>query len=339
MKWLFTGLILFAALPATSTYQLNSFGFGSGGTANSTTATYALEGSTGEIAGQTATTATYNIKPGFVETQQAHVPKVSALDNGSGLFYNKLHFVIDQQGNPADALYALSISTDNFVSNIKYVKSDFTVGASLVLADYQTYTAWGGASGGNIVGLLPGTTYYLRIKATQGKFTESAYGPAANATTAVPQLSFSVTTAPIAMGSLLAATVVDAPQTINVTFATNAASGGDVYINGLNSGLLSASSVSTISSATGNLSALSRGFGARVTATGATSGTFSSQSPYNGTLNNVGLTDTVIRRIMSATGPVVGGTGSVMLKAKSAATDPSASDYTETITMLASASF
>ncbi len=339
MKWLLPGLLLFAALPATSTYQLNSFGFGSGGTANSTTSTYALEGTAGELAGQTAATTTYKLKPGFVETQQAHVPKVAALDNGSGIYYNKLHFVIDQQNNPADALYALSISTDNFVSNIKYVKSDFTVGTSLVLADYQTYTTWGGASGANIIGLLPNTLYYLRIKVTQGKFTESQYGPAANATTAIPQLSFSVTTNAITLGSLLAGNVVDAPQTIDVTFATNAASGGDVYINGMNSGLLSASSVSTISSASGNLSVLSRGFGVRVTTTGATSGTFSSQSPYNGTLNNIGLTDTVIRRIISAPGPIVGGTGSVLLKAKSAVTDPVATDYTETLTMLASASF
>lgn len=339
MKWLLSGLMFFAVLPATTTYQLNSYGFGSGGTANSTTSTYALEGSSGELSGQTSSTATYKLKPGFVETQQANVPRVFSFDNGSGVFYNKLHLVIDKQNNPTDALYALSISTDNFIADIKYVKSDFTVGASLALADYQTYTTWGGASGGNIIGLLPNTTYYLRIKVTQGKFTESGYGPIASATTVSPQLSFSISTNAIAMGSLLPATVVDAPQTIDITFATNAASGGDVYINGKNSGLLSPSSVSTITSATGNLSALSRGFGARVITTGATSGTISSLSPYNGVSNNVGLTDAIIRRIVTASGPVVGGTSSVLLKAKSASSDPPASDYTETITMLASASF
>jgi hypothetical protein len=340
MKWLIPGfLFLFATLPATTTYQLNSFGFGSGGTANSTTTTYALEGNSGELSGQTTSTATYSLKPGFIETQQAHVPKVSSFDNGSGVFYNKLHFVIDQQNNPSDALYAVSISTDNFVSNINYVKSDFTVGSSLLVTDYQTYTTWGGATGGNIIGLLPGKTYYLRIKATQGKFTESAYGPIASATTVSPQLSFSISTNTITMGSLLAATVVDAPQTIDVTFATNAASGGDVYINGLFAGLQSVRTGTTITSATGDLSVLSHGFGSRVTTTAATSGTFSSVSPYNGVSNNVGITDTTIRKIMTATGPIVGGTGSVLLKAKSASTDPAANDYTETVTMLASASF
>ncbi len=339
MKWLFPSLILFAAFPGTSNYQLNSFGFGSGGTANSTTATYALEGSSGELTGQSTTTATYSLKPGFNETQQANVPKLSAFDNGSGAYYNKLHFVIDQQGNPTDALYALSISTDNFASDIKYVKSDLTVGASLTLTDYQTYSTWGGAPGASIIGLLPNTTYYLKIKATQGKFTESIYGPVVSATTVKPELTFSISTNSITMPSLLTGTVVDSPSTIDITFATNALSGGDVYINGLNNGLLSATQSNTIASTTGDLSSLARGFGAQVTSTGASSGTFSNVSPYNGSSNNVGLIDTTIRRIMTANSPVVGGTGSVLLKAKSASTDKIATDYTEIITMLASASF
>jgi len=255
------------------------------------------------------------------------------------VYYNKLHFVIDQQSNPTDALYAVSISTDNFASNVNYVKSDLTVGASLTLTDYQTYASWGSASGVNIIGLQPSTTYYLRIKATQGKFTESGYGPVASVATVAPQLSFSISTNTVNMGSLLTGTVVNSPSTIDITFATNAASGGDVYINGKNNGLLSTTKSNTITSATGDLSVLSRGFGAKVTAVGSTSGSFASVSPYNGASNNVGLTDTTIRRIITATGPTVGGTGSVQLKAKSSVNDPAATDYTDTLTMLASASF
>lgn len=141
------------------------------------------------------------------------------------------------------------------------------------------------------------------------------------------------------MPSLLTGTVVNSPLTIDITFATNALSGGDVYINGLNTGLFSSSKSNTITSATGDLSILTRGFGAQVTTTGSTSGSFTSVSPYNGTSNNVGLTDTTIRRIITATGPVVGGTGSISLKAKSAISDKAATDYTEILTMLASASF
>lgn len=71
------GLALFAALPATSTYQLNSYGFGSGGTSNSTTSTYAIEGISGELSGPTGSTATYKVKPGFIETQQANFNRLT----------------------------------------------------------------------------------------------------------------------------------------------------------------------------------------------------------------------------------------------------------------------
>lgn len=339
LKLLISGVLLFAVLPGTANYRLNGYGFGSGGTANSTTSNYAIEGVSGELSGQTPGTANYSAKPGFIETTQANVPKIAAFDNGSGVYYNKLHFVIDEEDNPADALYALSISTDNFSSNINYVKNDLTVTGTLSLTDYQTYTTWGGASGANIIGLLPNTTYYLRVKATQGIYTESGYGPIVSAITANPSLSFSVTTSPLNLGSLVAGSVVNSPSTIDITFATNALSGGDVFINGKNNGLFSLLSTSTITSATADLGVAARGFGAKVTATGSTSGSFTSVSPYNGASDNVGLTDTIIRRIITATGPVVGGTGSVQLKAKSASTDPAATDYTETITMLASASF
>src|SRR4051812_20031303 len=90
---LIAGVGFFAALPSTSNYQLNSYGFGSGGTANSTTSNYALEGISGEVSGQTASTANYSAKPGFIETQQANVPKVT-LSNPSS-YYDKLKFVID----------------------------------------------------------------------------------------------------------------------------------------------------------------------------------------------------------------------------------------------------
>ena len=215
-----------------------------------------------------------------------------------------------------------------------------TIGGTLTLTDYQTYTAWGGASGSNIIGLTPGTTYYLRAKATQGKFTESGYGPSANAATANPSLTFSVSPSSISMGNLPANTVVDAPSSISISFATNALSGGDVYINGLHTGLFSSTATSTIPSATGDLSSLGHGFGARVTSASQSSGgPFAAVSPYNGSANNVGLTDTNIRKIISSVNPVTGGSGSILLKAKAQINDPAQSDYTETVTLIAAANF
>ncbi|MBX4201413.1 hypothetical protein KW803_00755 [Candidatus Saccharibacteria bacterium] len=343
MFWkLFIGLpFLFAALPATTNYQLNSYDFGSGGAANSSTSNYALEGSTGNLSGQTTITSNYSTKPGFNETQQANVPKISAFDNGSGRYYNKLHFVIDQQSNPSDALYALQISTSsNFSSGISYVKSDLTIGASLTLSDYQTYSAWGGASGSDIIGLASSTTYYLRAKATQGKFTETAWGPSATASTVSPSLSFSVSPTTVAIGSLLPATVTNAGSSISLAFDTNANSGGDIYISGQNSGLLSTATGNTIVAVSGDLNSLSRGFGAQVTSTGQSSGgPLSAVNPYNLSSANVGITDLTIRKMITSSTPVVSGTASVLLKAKATSTDKAANDYREVITILASSSF
>src|SRR5690349_17026974 len=99
------GLLIFAVFPSTTTYKLNAYTFGSGGSKNSSTTTYALEGSTGQIGAANSSTVTYTLKPSYVPTQQANVPKISAFDNNSGQYYNKLHFVIDTQNNPTDATF------------------------------------------------------------------------------------------------------------------------------------------------------------------------------------------------------------------------------------------
>jgi len=343
--------LLFASLPATSNYQLNSYGFGNGGSAGSSTSTYALEGISGEISGATSTTTNYNLKPGFIESQQASAPAIKTFDNGSSTYYNKLHFVIEDTlpnnpNFPSDTLFALQISTtSNFSSNVNYVKSDLTIGASLNTTDYQTYITWGGSSGSNIIGLSPNTTYYLRAKAAQhlfsqsgGRFTESGYGPSLSASTVNPSLSFSVSPSSVNIGSLLVNTVVDSPTNISITFATNAASGGAVYANGQNAtaGLHTTKGNSTIPSATGDLSSLSHGFGAQISGTPSQ---ISKVSPYDGSAGNVGVIDTSIRKIFSASAPVTSGSGTVLLKAKSAYSDPAEADYTETVTFVAAATF
>jgi len=343
MYWKLPLLLPFflAAFPSTTNYELNSYGFGAGGTANSSTPTYSLEGISGEISGAGSVTAVYSQKPGFIETEQADVPKIASFDNGGGRYYNKLHFVIDGQGNPSDAKYALQISTaSDFSSGVNYVKSDLTIGPSLSTADYLTYTGWGGAAGSNIIGLLPNHTYYLRAKATQGQFTESAYGPSMSATTANPSITFSVSPTTLALGELLPNTVTDASQDISLAFDTNAASGGDIFINGFYGGLRSAAASHTITSASGDLSSLSSGFGARATSTGQTSGgPLAALSPYNGSGNNIGITDATTRKLASTGSQIVGGTATVLIKAKVTGADPAENDYQEVLTLLASASF
>lgn len=340
-----SGATVLAALPSTTNYKLNSYGFGSGGTANSGTSNYSLEGITGEISSQPQSTATYTENPGFIQTQQANVPKITLTNPSS--FYDKLHFVIDQQGNPSDALYALQISTtSNFSSGINYVKSDDTIGPSLTLADYQTYSTWGGSSGANIIGLAASTTYYLRAKATQGKFTESAYGPSDTAATVGQQISFCLyTNANCAAGghsetlNLLANSVATSSSNIGLDFSTNADSGGNAYIYSTGSLTstshpgtpINSSSVGT----TANLGTAAKGYGAQVTS----ASSMTIQSPYSGTSNVVGSLSTTVQTLLSASAPVNSTGNQIQLQAKADNTVKAATDYTDTITIIVAATF
>jgi hypothetical protein len=336
-----------AALPSTSTYQLNSYGFGSGGTANSGTSTYSLEGITGEVSGQTANTSTYQTKPGFNETQQANVPKVTLINPSN--YYDKLKFVIDQQNNPTDAKYALQIKAGDVTCNfstgtINYVKSDNTVGSTLTLSDYQTYTTWGGASGANIIGLTSSTTYCLRAKATQGKFTESAYGPSSSAATVGQQLSFCTYSTSgscggsnsVTFGALTASTITNSTTNVGVDFATNADSGGNVYIYSANGALKSTNAPSApITSASGNLVPASQGYGAQITSVSQ----LTKVSPYDQSGNTVGILSTNVNTILTSTTPITAGTAAVQLQAKPSTTTPAAGDYADTLTLIAAAAF
>lgn len=338
--------ILLAALPSSTTYQLNSYGFGSGGTANSSSTNYSMNGSAGEVAGRGSST---NYKAGTGENylKQANVPTVTLVN--TGLWYGKLRATIGPENNPSDALFAMAISTDNFVTT-KYIKNDFTVTNSLSFADYQTYAAWGSGSGQLIRGLASGTVYTVKAKAYRGKDTESGYGPTATAATDVPSISFDIdvsatntSTSPpyaISFGNLPVSTVTDSPTKVWVSLDTNADSGGQVYLSAKNTGLLSAATGYNIGSVTGDLAALTEGFGVQgSSATETSGGPFTLTAPYDGTAANVGVADATIREIFSASAPVTAGRGSFILKAKTKPLTPASPDYTETITAIASASF
>jgi hypothetical protein len=339
--------VVFADLPATSNYKLNSYGFGSGGTANSGTSNYSLEGISGEVSSQTATTSNYSTKPGFVETQQANVPKVTISNPSS--YYDKLKFVIDQQNNPSDAKYALQIKSgdptcDFTTGTLKYVKSDLTVGSTLTTADYQTYTVWGGASGSNIIGLTSNTTYCLRAKATQGQFTESGYGPSTSAATVGQQISFCTYSTSgscgasnsVTFGALTAGNITNSTTNIGVDFATNANSGGSVYIYSANGALSSTHAPSgPITSSSGDISLSAQGYGAQV----ASVSQLTKLSPYNNSGNTVGILSTNVNTVLTSSTPITAGTAAIQLQAKPSNTTPAATDYADTLTLIAAAAF
>lgn len=342
-------LMLMLVFPASTNYKLHDFGFGGGGTRDSSSTNYRLDALLGEPSGSELSGTTYNARPGLIFTRQANVPPAPTFTNPSS-YYNRLHLTIAAGGNPSDALFAVAISTDAFSSDTKYVQSDNTVGAILGTEDYQTYAAWGGGAGEDIVGLTSNTTYTVKVKAMHGDFTETDWGPTASAATVGAQLSFDIDVAPtdtdtdppfaINLGSLTASTVVTGSDKIWIDLTTNGASGGRVYIVGSNVGLLSSAATYTISSATANLASANEGFGAQgSSATQSSGGPLSISAPYNVSSDNVGVLDTSIRDIFTTNNPITSGRGSFLLKAKSSSVTPAAADYAETLTVIASASF
>lgn len=339
-------LVMLAALPSSTNYKLNNYSFGSGGTSGSTSTNYGLNATAGEQSGTTQTGTTYKNGPGEKYTQNAGVPTITLTNPAT--YYNKLLATVVPGSAASDTLFAVAISTDNFTTT-NYVKSDNTVTATLTYpTDYRTYAGWGSGSGTLIIGLTPSTTYYVKVKAMQGKYTESAYGPVVSVATSPPTLTFTITTDTlptppfsISFATLTPGSVITATDKANIGLDTNAEYGGIVYVAGQNGGMTSALSGGTIAATTGDLAALSSGFGLQVATVGQTSGgPMVATSPFNGSAQNVGSASTTYSTIFTSTGaPVFSGTGAFYLKAKSSNTTPAATDYTETLTLVAAASF
>jgi len=335
--------VFLLVMPASTNYKLKDYGFGNGGASNATSPNYAMDVIAGEQSAGKLTGAAYDAGTGLAFTNQANVPSAPTFSNPSN-YYNKLQIILNTSGNPTDTKYAIAISTDNFTTT-NYVKSDNTVGSTLTLTDYQTYATWGGGSGFYVIGLAPGTTYKVKVKAMQGKFTETGYGPIATAATVNPSLSFAISTnltstPPFVVdfsGMNPGAVKSSSPNQINVSLDTNALNGGNVYVSGSTGGLHSTIAGYTINSVTSaNLAGLSEGYGAQ----GISGGTLTLVTPYDTTTGDaVGIVNSTVRNIFTTAGPISGGTGSFLLKAKPATIAPAASDYTETLTVIASGSF
>ncbi len=71
----------------------------------------------------------------------------------------------------------------------------------------------------------------------------------------------------------------------------------------------------------------------------ASGGPLTAAAPYNGASDNVGLVNATMRRAYSSANPIIDGRASMLVKAKSSALTPAASDYSTTLTIIASATF
>lgn len=339
-----TSLLLFAAAPSSTNYTLKTYDIGTGGT-TSTSTNYRLQAGTGNQSGATQSSTNYISQGDGRGVTNASVPPAPALTNPSN-YYDRLKLVLATGNNPSDTRYLIAVSTDNFATT-KYVQTDNSLGSSQAATNYQTYAAWGGANGFLMLGLSSSTTYQVKVKALQGNYTGSAFGPVASASTVAPSVSFSLSTTltstpPFTVGftSITAGTVATGTADALIGLTTNANNGGAVYIKDTNAGLYSALANTTIVSASADLSSATTGYGGQITATNqASGGPLASQSPFNGTANNVGALTASLQPIITTTAPVTSGSATFRLKAKAAATTPSASDYTDTIMLIATMNF
>jgi hypothetical protein len=343
---LFTTFVFFV-FPASGTYQLKGYEFGGGGGTGSSS-NYSVEGQTGQTSGQ-QTGTTYNANSGLLYVQEANTPTAPTLSN-TGNWYNKLFFQISTANNPTDATYLIAITSDNWATT-HYLNTDNTIGGTTyTLSNFQTYTAWGGGSGGYIIGLQPSTTYKIKVKARQGSYTEGPLGPEASATTSGTSLTFDIdiastdqeTSAPYSLdvGNLTSGSVVTATNKIWIDLDTNAQYGGQVFISDANNGLKSATTNYTITSSTTNLTSVTNGFGlVGDTVTQNSGGPLVFQSPYNSGSNNVGVVDTSLRLILASSTAVTAGRASILVKAKASETIPAATDYADLFTVIAAGAF
>lgn len=337
------GLVFFSASSSTN-FTLKGYDFGSGGGSSSST-NFSINGTTNGQSGQLSTSANYSTTPGLVQIQNSNVPPAPNFSNPDSS-YNRLKLIINTGNNPSDTKFAIAISSDNFATT-KYVKSDNSLGNNLSLSDYQNYTSWGGASGVWVTGLQSNTTYKVKVKSMQGKYSETAYGPTASATTVQPAISFAVTTSltstppfPAAFSSLAPGSVYSANADPIIDLTTNSLMGGKVYISDSNSGLKSSTTGYTINSASDNLATANIGYGAQVISqTQVSGGPFAALAPFDGAGNNVGSLSNITQPLLTSPGPVSTGNATVRLKAKTDITVPSSSDYGDVITFIASMSF
>lgn len=333
---------LFGALPASSNYQLKSYDFGNGGGSGSS-ANYQLNGISGNVSGDTSS-ANYRIKSGEPGNENTNVPPAPTVNNPSS-YYDRLLVTLNTGSNPSTAVYLIAVSTDGFVTT-KYVQPDNTLGNSYTLANYQSYAAWGGASGFYLLGLNPSTTYEVKVRAFQGAFSESALGPAGSAATVAPSLSFGVSTTlsptppfTVNFSGLAPGTTFAGDADAQLSLTTNALNGGNVYVKS-GGGLTSTSAGYTLNSATTNLASANFGYGAQVTAVSqASGGPLASVTPYDGSADNVGGLSTALQKILSTSGQLTSGSATVRMKAKTDFTVPSSTDYTDTLLFVAAMTF
>lgn len=276
---------------------------------------------------------------------------------GTGGCYNRARFEILENGNPTDTVYSIQVSRDNFTSDISYVDGSTYRLESISthnINDFMTKSSWE-AETFNIQGLSASTTYYVRIVALHGTFTQSDPSPVGTATTAAGLLYFDIdiadefgTSAETSEPHTISFTgqdalvggsaAITATNRIWLDAESNSEGGFAIVVRGANGGLHSSTTSQTITSATANLDTTSSGFGLQSDYinfdTNSLLGSITAVEPYTGNLNSVGGVTTTAAKIYEADGPISNGRMSIKLIAKPGTDKTPANDYQEEVFIL-----
>mgnify|MGYP005837027001 CR=1 FL=1 len=290
--------------------------------------------------------------------------------------YDRAKIEINTQQNPGDVKYAIQIATNSsFTSGVQYIAgSNRFPKPNLTINDFLYKCEWEGIIDGsycvstnttyqkyNILGLTPGTLYYLRAAALKeinnnGTFTQSEWSPAVTAATENPSLSFdidiaantSTSTNPpyiLSVNNIIPESTFTSSNNIIIKTTTNALNGINTYVRSNNGNLTHVSTGDTIPTYSGDLDLVSNGFGLRNDS--ATNGQTNSgylgsinvnTSPIDysdsGAVNKVGGVSTTFTELLNSNSlPLLNGVSGFKLKAK---TDfsRSAGQYNETLTII-----
>lgn len=271
----------------STTYRLVAPSAGESISGIQNSANYSVLSDSSQVDDFTTTSTNYKAKGGTGTAIEANVPSVVCFETNTNSgscsigsngmqevcstpgCYDRAKFQLNPQSNPADTRYAVQVSTSSgFTTGVYYLDPvSRTLKTNLYLSDFIYECDWEGTSSVgycasanttlqryNILGLLPGTTYYLRIAAlhgntVNGSFTQSEWSTSATVATQNTSLSIDVDIATstagsssppyiINLGSMTPNTVTTSTNYIIFRTSTNAMSGIQLFIRGTNGGLL-----------------------------------------------------------------------------------------------------
>ncbi len=275
--------------------------------------------------------------------------------------YDRARFEIDANDNPSDTLYGIQISTDDFDEDIRYIDGvTFKPKETRTIDDYKTKAGWE-ANVFNILGLESETEYSLRITALFGDLTESSPSEIATATTSLGSMEFRIGLAKEdgeninynpprtihfdeSFRIIRGAPVRSSDRLIWTLTNSNSVYGISIVQKGEHGGLHNDSGEGyTIESISGDLSAVAEGIGLKNFSTSqlyhtesenGLLGTITVEEEYNHEDEyNVGLIDTIFRKVYESDAPIHTGETSLSIKTKAALGTPEG-EYVEELTFV-----